>query len=362
MLFWGSPGVGKSTIIENICTRYGLPCEILSPGERGEGAFGVTPVPDGEYMTYPPPEWVTNVDPCGAVLVDEINCAAPAMPPYLLGLVLARRVGGHQLGNRVRTIAAANPPEEAAGGWDLALALSNRFGHMNWDKPSAEDWGAWVFGSIDDEIEQAIDPLEEEARVTKAWGRHWATARALIVGFLRRKPEMIHKQPELGNPQASRAWCSHRSWEMAMRAHASAHVHGLSVEETEDFVASFVGPGAAGELHTYQKKADLPDPADVLDGKVEFKHNPKRIDRTFAVVNSCTVFVIDESMTENRDARLDKLFEILLKMSGDTVDVVWGAAKLISKAGLIKHSADSRKLGKRLLSVDKDANFTGRAA
>jgi len=46
--------------------------------------------------------------------------------------VLERVVGDVTLPEDVSVIAAANPPEQAAGGWDLSAPLANRFCHLEW--------------------------------------------------------------------------------------------------------------------------------------------------------------------------------------------------------------------------------------
>jgi len=52
----GAPGIGKSQRVKALATSLGWDCEVLSPGERGEGAFGVVPVPNGDgYLLYPGP-------------------------------------------------------------------------------------------------------------------------------------------------------------------------------------------------------------------------------------------------------------------------------------------------------------------
>jgi MoxR-like ATPase len=88
----------------------------------GEGAFGVIPVPDKSgVIKYPPPEWTLAHDEAGGVVfIDEMSSTPPALQPPLLGLLFARRIGGKTLSARTRVIGAANPPEVAAGGFDLA--------------------------------------------------------------------------------------------------------------------------------------------------------------------------------------------------------------------------------------------------
>ncbi len=98
----GPPGIGKSQRVKKLGAELfgdGM-TEVLSPGERGEGAFGVVPVPNGDgYLHYPAPDWVKRFAESGRglVFVDEINTAPPALQPALLGLILDGRIGGCQL-------------------------------------------------------------------------------------------------------------------------------------------------------------------------------------------------------------------------------------------------------------------------
>ena len=227
LMLWGDPGVSKSATILALGRRWRLPIEELCPGERGEGQFGVVPVPSGTngeaVLSYPPPEWVRNLrtehGECGIVFLDEITTAPPALQPALLGLIQRRRIGAHAFGPRVRVLGAANPSGQAAGGWDLAPPVANRLGHMDWGSPDAEAWGAWLIGGQEDEA--AHDPLAREAEVWGQWPAAWAGARGIVSGFIRRRPELLHKMPPDGDPAQSRAWPSPRTGEYAARALAA---------------------------------------------------------------------------------------------------------------------------------------------
>jgi hypothetical protein len=358
LLFWASPGCGKSAILEAIARKVGLPMEVLSPGERGEGAFGVTPVPspDGKIMTYPPPDWTGNMVNGGIVFLDELSTAPPALQPPILGLALSRRIGGSYLGKRVRILAAANPTEEAAGGWDLAPPLANRFGHLPWIMPDPEEWANWLLGSVDAEVVETINALDEEKRVIASWDEPWAETRGLVAAFIRSRGELLHKQPGIGHPDSSRAWPSHRTWEMAARAYTAASVHGMTAAERDEFTGAFVGMGAVSELVSFAKKNDLPKPLDVLEGRVKFEHSSKRLDRTFAVMSSCSALVCSESMKadpKRQKELVNSFFEIIAEVADEAIDLVYPATKQIADldGDLYKGSKTAKAVMRKILPV-----------
>lgn len=336
VLFWGAPGVGKSAIIEDYCRRWGLHCETLSPGERGEGAFGVTPVPsaDMKSITYPAPDWTASVADGGVVFVDELNLAEPALQKPLLGLLQAGRIGSHQLGPRVRRIGAANPVALSTGGWDLTPAVANRQGHLDWDAPTAEEWGQWLLSGANGSGESFGSAEAEEKRVVKAWPSPFAKASALVSGFVRRRTELLHKIPADGSPDMGRAWPSHRTWEMATRAIAGAEIHGLGDVDVETLIAGFVGRAAANELISWKANVDLPDPADVLDGKAKFSLDKKRLDRSLAVYASCAALVAP-AQAAKRQARAEALWGLLQETLAEAMDVAVPAAMTLVRAGLL---------------------------
>lgn len=307
VIAWSNPGEGKTSVIEEIAADFGLVCTVLSPGEMGEGAFGVIPVPDKSgVIKYPPPEWITrHAEAPGLVFIDEMSSTPPALQPPLLGLLFARRIGGATLSGRTRLLGAANPPEVAAGGFELAPPVANRCGHIDWTAPTPEEHATFMMraqsGDRGDNA-QTMSAEVEEARVLEAWPGAWAQAVGLETAFLHRRPALKNACPKMGDAKAGRAWPSDRSWEHATRALASASVHGLPEAARDEFVSAFIGAGAANEFFAYIQEIDLPDPAALLDGRAKFKHEKTRIDRTFAVLNACAALIAPSSAVK-RDER-----------------------------------------------------------
>lgn len=336
LCLWGEPGIGKTARLESLFKRYDLTTKVLSPGEQGEGAFGVTPVPNGGVITYPPPEWVADVVGGGVVFVDEATTCPPPLHPAIMGMLLARTVGGYKFGPKVRPMCAANPVESSAGGWGMSPPEANRMGHLDVDAHfvDAEAFGNWLLDStIIDQTQDSF--VDEENRVLAAWDSPWAQTAGAIAGFIRARPELLQKMPRLGSKDIARAWPSPRTWNMAARAWTSGAIHGLQRAEREHFMGAFVGEAAASEFVTYLDKLDLPTPEDVLDGRVQFDHDIGRPDRTAAVLSACGAYLAKPSV-ELRRERAARLWELLgtPKMLDHALDFGFLAAKRLVTANL----------------------------
>lgn len=295
-LIWGPPGAAKTATWCALAAELGLPYEWLSPGHRGEGAFGVVPVPEGKALTYPAPDWCTPLAGGGLVLVDELTCAPPAIQPALLGLLHDRRVGSAQLPGACRVVAAANPVDSAANGYDLPAAEANRCIHLEWRlEPAA--WLAWARSPAGLDAKPADSPaalaaaaarrLEAEASILARWPAAFGRATALATGYLSARPHHLLIEPPAGSPEASRAWPSPRSWCYARRCLAAVEIHNLTEIDRDTLLAGCLGEGVSLELCSWLRDADLPDVERVLDGTIPWTTNPSRPDRDYAVLAGC---------------------------------------------------------------------------
>ena len=258
------------------------------------------------------------------------NCAPPAVQAALLRVVLDRVVGDFVLPSTVRILAAQNAVDDAAGGYDLAAPLANRFGTLpDWAGPSCQDWCSWLLQAGNgNEVEVATTAEAEEKRVLKLWPGAYAKASGIITSFLRRNSSLLHAQPASGSPEASLAWPSRRSWEMATRALAASEIHHLDESDTDRYVGAFVGPAAIRELRSWLVNVDLPDPERLLDGEIEWKHDPDRLDRTMVVCSACAALVAPQSAAK-RMARAEALWHMMVPLM-EVSDVIFPAVKTLS--------------------------------
>src|ERR687886_1685250 len=139
VLLWGGPGTGKSSAVRDLAAAMDWPCEVVIASIREPSDFAGLPVVADGAVRFAPPRWAQRLASAGQgiLFLDEISTAPPAVQAALLRVVLERVVGDLELPRDVAVIAAANPPEQAADGWDLSAPLANRFCHIEWSPDAA---------------------------------------------------------------------------------------------------------------------------------------------------------------------------------------------------------------------------------
>lgn len=151
VLLWGGAGLGKSSAVREMAEGAGLLCETVIASIREPSDFAGLPIvaQDGKAVSFAPPDWAQRLAAAGSgvLFLDEISTAPPAVQAALLRVVLERTVGDLPLPDQVTAVAAANPPEQAADGWDISPPLANRFCHLDWDL-QAREWADGVLGGF----------------------------------------------------------------------------------------------------------------------------------------------------------------------------------------------------------------------
>lgn len=294
VLLWGGPGTGKSSMIRSLGAALDLPVVTVIASLREPADFaGLPVVSDDGSIRLAEPAWARKLAQAesGILFLDEITTAPPAVQAALLRVVLERVVGDVELPPGIAVIAAANPPEVAAGGWDLSPPLANRFCHIDWPVDSDRYLEAlsagWGTGGIE---------LPAEGRSDKST----VQVRSALAGFLRSRPTLLYAMPEDAT-SSGRAWPSPRSWDMAAELWARADDADLDTGVVTTLLSGCVGPGAALELLAWQQEADLPDPETVLADPGSFRL-PDRGDRQFAVLTALAVAVRNNPTKERWEA------------------------------------------------------------
>ena len=278
VILWGSPGTGKTSVVRALAENLAWPLEVVIGSIREPADFAGLPVVVNGGVRMAPPAWAARLAESGTGLLflDELTTAPPAVQAAMLRVVLERVVGDLALPPGVRVVAAANPPDEAAEGWELAPPLANRLVHLDWPVDAKAVANGLAVG-----FPAPTLVLSDEISLT-----HQATGRAAVAAFLQVRPTLVLQVPKVA-ALASRGWPSPRSWEAVAVLLAACEASRAREEARAALVIGAVGEGAAFEFLSWLANADLPDPEAVLADPDSFVL-PQRSDRAFAALTAVT--------------------------------------------------------------------------
>ena len=317
VLLWGAPGTGKTSAIRAMAEAMRLPCETVIASIREPSDFAGLPIVVGDGVRFAPPMWARRLADAGhgLLFLDELSTAPPAVQAALLRVVLERAVGDLTLPDQVAVVAAANPPEQAADGWDLSAPLANRLCHLTWQAEPRAVADGLAGGFAAPEI-----PL-----LPDGWQAEEILSRGLVAAFLHVRPALACAPPS-DAASAGRGWPSPRTWEMAARLLAAAGTAQASQDARSALVRGAVGEGAGIEFLSWLTEMDLPDPEAVLADPSSFRL-PERGDRAYAALASVAAAVA-ANPTEDRWAAG---WQVLGLVSDAVPDVAAVAARVLVK-------------------------------
>ena len=288
VLLWGDPGTGKTQTVESFAREARWHTESVIASLHEPTDFGGLPVRTEDGVTFEPPAWARRVaehNGPSLVFFDEVNTATPATQNALMRVVLEGRVGELGLGDGVRFVAAANPPSQNAGAWDLSAPLANRFGHLTWPI-TLEEWRTGFMGGWPRLVPlQLDDPKAVEANLSGA--------KASVAAFVSSRPAFLTSVPD-ADSAASRGWPSPRTWECLAKCEAICDAVGADGAVRMLIAAALVGEGAAVEYMSFVRDLDLPDPMDLLADPDSFGEL-ERTDQQFAALEAVAATVITDT-------------------------------------------------------------------
>jgi hypothetical protein len=307
-LVWGGPGIGKTDRAENEVHRLlwggdpNAPFVAVAPSlSDPTDATGPLAVLNDKAVRLLPEVMRPLVDAGrGTFFIDELTTATQATQAAFLRVVQNRIVGDTVLPRDVRIIMAANPSDIAAGGSDLVVPMANRVVHMYAKAPDPRAWGDWLCSKLIDSA---------EARKVAS----------MFAAFMAANKQRLYELPE-DDAKKAQAWPSPRSWHSAADCYTEA-VKANDPSTGLNLIAGCVGEAAAVEMATFLQNVDLPDPRELLEGRVSWKPERNRVDRANAVLRSIASEAVNAPV-QTREAR------------HGLVEAAWGVIGAACDAGL----------------------------
>ena len=291
LFIWGPPGIGKSDIVSQITDSFenskliDIRLSLWDPTDiKGMPYYAA----NDNTMKWAPPMELPDAAMAKkyktiVLFLDEMNSAAPAVQAAAYQLILNRKVGTYVLPDNVLIVAAGNRDADKGVTYRMPAPLANRFVHLEL-KVDFDDWFQWA---VNNDIHQDV------------------------VGYLTfSKKDLYDFDPK----SPSRSFATPRSW---------SFVSELLEDDddeitTTDLVSGSVGEGLAVKFMAHRKvSANLPNPSDVLDGKVKTLET-----REISAMYSLTVSLCYELKEANDkgNKKFDDMVNNFLRFSMDNFD------------------------------------------
>lgn len=266
---------------------------------------------------------------------------------------MERKVGFRDLPKGVRVVAAANPPDIVAGGWELSPPLRNRFIHIRWELSGQDYLRALQEGFARPEL-PFIDPeLHQEAQ------SYW---KMLVSAFLKRNPNLA----KTSSSDEENAFASPRTWDYAIALMASCDLLEKAPkpgkkgsEEFLNLVEGCIGRGAAVAFIQFLQNLRLPDPDEVLSGKVGVDIKKMRDDELYVLFSTLASTLV---RWQQREGFLDAILIFLsfseqVCQSGKT-DTIFIPIRQVARGMLLHQAISVAQREGRLEEAQKAINKT----
>jgi hypothetical protein len=291
IFLWGPPGIGKSEVVEQITDSLpnshliDIRLSLWEPTDiKGIPYFDSNSgtMVWGAPSELPSEEFAKQFDHI-VLFLDEMNSAAPSVQAAAYQLILNRKVGTYKLPDNVMIVAAGNREADKGVTYRMPAPLANRFIHLEMTV-SFDDWFEWA---VDNNIHSDV------------------------VGYLQfSKQDLYDFDPK----SSSRSFATPRSWSFVSELLEDK----IDENTTTDLVSGAVGEGLAVKFMAHRKIAsDMPNPTDILAGKVKDLHN-KEISAMYSLTVSLC-YELKEASDKN-DKKFDNKVNNFLRFAMDNFD------------------------------------------
>lgn len=317
VILWGPPGEGKSRTVEAVAAALGRHSETVIGSIREASDFTGLPERSVDGVVLHAPRWAHRCAHAdrAVLFLDELTTCSPPVQAAMLRVVLDREVGDLRLPGTVSIVAAANPPDLAADGYDLSPPLANRFCHL-WFQADLREWSSGLLDGWATAAAMPEVPASQECRL--AWKRS-------VADFLRARPSLF-RQPDLDLQTGAGPWPSPRSWEMAAVLGASADAVNADDDVVLALTIGAVGAGAGIEFAAFRAHRAVVDCEELLADPTARIPATLEPDQVHAALEALSVVVASRSDDADAETVWGRAVEVALAAAEDHGDDVAAVA------------------------------------
>lgn len=322
----GEPGSGKTqttyalarALKRHMVTKIGNQCD---PADIGGYPYPTVNGDNTHYMAFLAPSFAHDIVKAhregveSLLFLDELTTCAPAVQAAMLRTISEGVVGDTTLPATCWRVAAGNPPEQAANGFDLAAPMANRLCHLQWES----DPLAWCDAAL------AGFPDPTPPIVPADFTKLVPGQLSLVSSFVRKMPSLLQNYPK-SLTEASGPWPSSRSWTNMATIQAAAASVEAAADVRETLTRGCVGEAAALAYHKWLVELDLPDPELLLQSPATFQL-PKRGDKQYAVLGSVAAAVLANCTPDRWHAGI----EIMSTAAATAPDIAFLPSSLLTR-------------------------------
>ena len=265
VFIWGAPGIGKSSLVQDLAAAVGLPCvSLLGSQLAPEDLIGVPQISDG-VSRFCPPAAIARREPY-CLFLDELNACSQEVQKAFYSLIHERRIGEYQLPAGLVVIGAGNRAQDAAIVKPMSSALLNRMVHVHL-KASPRQWLDWA-------------------------SRNALHAR--VIEYIQQRPDHLWSAP----PKHEEPFSTPRSWHMLSDA-LGAHDGEVAEERLKALAYGTLSPHHAGQFCAFVKlTGDRFRLAAIIKGEAGWPADERERDMLYFLAQSFRAHLIKELPAE----------------------------------------------------------------
>jgi len=151
ILIVGSPGLGKTDIVTDVCKELGVELIISHPVVSDPTDYKGLPfltkengIEEAKFLPFSDLKDLITANKPTVFFLDDLGQAPASVQAAAMQLLLARRINGHIVSPNVSFIAASNRRQDKAGVQGILEPVKSRFASIIELEASLKDWCEWA--------------------------------------------------------------------------------------------------------------------------------------------------------------------------------------------------------------------------